>query len=187
MSAGVREPSSDREFNMSENSHGSANTQAFGQSAEDFTHATGRRFETVQDRAVADAELPGTRVRGRCGPAGLAFETRSADIFLPTVAAMADKGVDLVTLAPHCVRPSAGVGDAVVKAFRVWTGKSRCRDLFPAATRAFDLGIRLRRGRRWREAWLESDTSHWTVVGGAGFEWPWRWLGIGMGTRSGWG
>lgn len=105
---------------MTENSHGSANTQAFGQGAQNFTHATGRCFEMVQDCAVADAEL---------GPAGLAFETRSADIFLPTVTAIADEGV-----AQRLV-----IGDAEVQAVGVWTGKSSRRDPLPAATRAFDL------------------------------------------------
>ena len=68
-----------------------------------------------------------TRMRqvASTGPAGLAFEI--PDIFLPTVAAIADEGVDLV------------IGDAEVPAFRVWTGKSGCRDPFPAATRALDL------------------------------------------------
>src|SRR5579859_3510918 len=146
---------------MPENPHGSANAQAFGQGAQDFPHATGRSFEAVQDRAVADAEL---------GLAGLALEI--LDIFLAAVAAVADEGVDQV------------IGDAEVQAFRVWTGKSGRREPLLAVARVFDLGIRLQWCRCWREAWLGGDATRRTVVGGARFEWARRWLGIGLGAAS---
>ncbi len=78
-------------------------------------HATGRRFEAVQDRAVADAEF---------GLAGLALEVR--EVLLATVAATADEGVDVF------------IGDADVQAVRVVTGIPSRRDpLFAErATRA---------------------------------------------------
>jgi sulfur relay (sulfurtransferase) DsrF/TusC family protein len=49
------------------------------------------------------------------------------DVFLATVAAAADEGVDLF------------IGDAVVEAVGVGTGKPSCRDPFLAAARAFYL------------------------------------------------
>ena len=116
MQSSACEPGADREFTVSEHPHGSANAQAFGQGAEDFTHATRRRFEAVQDRAVADAEF--------C-LAGLALEI--SDVFSAAVAATADEGVHLI------------IGDAVVLAVGVGTGIPSRRDPFPAATRAFDL------------------------------------------------
>ena len=101
---------------MSENPHGSTHTQAFSQGAEHFPDATSRGLESIQDRAVADAEF---------GLAGLALEV--PDVFVATVAGAADEGVDLV------------IGDAVIEAVAVGTGVPSCRNPFPAATRAFDL------------------------------------------------
>jgi hypothetical protein len=69
---------------MPEDPHRGAETQAFDQDAENFPYATRRGFESVQDRAVADAGF---------GLAGLALEI--LDVFLATVATAADDGVDL--------------------------------------------------------------------------------------------
>jgi hypothetical protein len=103
---------------VSEDPHRSAHTQAFGQGAEDFTYATGRGLEAIQDRAITDAEF--------C-PTGLALEV--LDIFLATVAAAADETVDLF------------IGDAIVKTAGVGTGMPGRRDplLAELATRAFYL------------------------------------------------
>lgn len=103
---------------MPKDAHRSADTQAFGQSAEDLSHAPGGGFETIQDRAKADAEF--------C-LAGLALEI--SNVFLAAVAATADKGVDLI------------IGDAGVEAVGVWAGESGCRDpLFAErAASIFDL------------------------------------------------
>ena len=104
MQTGACQPGADGEFAVPEDPHGRAHTQPFGQGAEDFPDATSGRFEAVQDRAIANAEFPGTarhavsqptagrRAGGdRCGLTGLALEV--SDIFLATVA---DEGVDLV-------------------------------------------------------------------------------------------
>jgi hypothetical protein len=93
-----------------------APASAFGQSTEDFSHATRRGFEAVQDRTIADAEF---------GLAGLALEI--PDVFLAAVATAADEGVDLV------------IGDAVVQAVGVWAGVSSRHDPFLAAARVLDL------------------------------------------------
>ncbi len=162
MKASSREPCSDCEFTISENPHGGPDTQAFGQGAQDFPHATGRRFEAVQDGAVADAEL---------GLAGLALEV--LDVFSPTVAATADGGVDLV------------IGDAEVRTVGVGTGVPGCCYPFPATTRAFYLRICLREYRCGQEARMGGATSG-TIVRSARFEWTWCWLGIRARTRSGW-
>ena len=124
MQSGACQPGSDREFTVSENAHGSTNTQAFGQRAENFPDATRRGFEAVQDRAVADAEL--------C-LAGLALEI--SDVFMAAVATTTDKGVNLV------------IGNVVVQAVGVGTGVPSRHDAFLAATRAFDLGIWFQRCR----------------------------------------
>lgn len=76
---GPREPSADGEFAMSKDPHRRPDPQAFGQSAEDFSDATRRGFETVQGRPIADAEFCLT---------GWALEI--PDIFLVAVAATAD-------------------------------------------------------------------------------------------------
>lgn len=103
---------------MPEDPHRGADTQAFGQSTQDFPHATRRGFEAVQDRAAADAEF---------GLAGLALEV--LDVCLATEATVADEGVDLV------------IRDAVVQAVGVGTGVPSRRDPFLAerAARVFDV------------------------------------------------
>jgi UvrD/REP helicase N-terminal domain len=58
---------------VAQNPHGSANTQAFGQGPKDFAYATGESLETIQGRAITDAEFCTTR---------LALEI--SDIFLVT-------------------------------------------------------------------------------------------------------
>ena len=85
MQPGAGEPRSDRELAMPKDSHRGTHTQAFGQGAEDFPHAPGWGFEAIQDCAIADAEF---RL------AGLAFEV--LDVFVTTVAILADEGMDLV-------------------------------------------------------------------------------------------
>ena len=122
--ASASEPSSDHEFTVSENSHGSPDTQALGQGAENFPNATRRGFEAVQDRAVADAEL--------C-LAGLALEI--SDVFMAAVATTTDKGVDLI------------IGNAEIEAVGVWAGVPSRHDVFLAAARVFDLGIWFERCR----------------------------------------
>lgn len=99
---GASEPGSDCELAVPEDPHGSTDTQAFGQGAQDFTHATGGSFEAVQDRAIADAEL---RL------AGLALEI--LNVFMAAVATTTDKGMDLI------------IGNAKIEAVGVWTGVVR--------------------------------------------------------------
>ena len=101
---------------MPEDPHGSPDTQAFGQSTEDFPHASRRGLEAVQHRAIADAEL--------C-VACLALEI--PDVCFSAVAATADKGVGLI------------IDDAEVEAVRVGTGIPSRRDLFLATAWVFDL------------------------------------------------
>jgi hypothetical protein len=110
-----------------EDPHRSTHTQAFGQGAEDFPHATGGGLEAIQGRAITDAEF--------C-PTGLAREV--LNIFLATVAAAADEGVDLF------------IGDAVVQAIGVGTGKPGRRNplLAERAARVLSRGH-----REWGE-WL---------------------------------
>jgi len=113
-----REAGADREFAVPEDPYGSAHTQAFGQSAEDFPHTTRRGFEAVESGAVPDAKLRST---------GLALKI--PNIFLATVAAAADEGVDLF------------IGDAVVQAIGVGTSISSRRDPLFAASRTFCAGV----------------------------------------------
>ena len=124
MQPGTCQPGADPKFAVPEDSHRSAHTQAFGQGAEDFLHATGGGFEAIQCRDITDAEFPGTARQGRCCPTGLALEI--PDLFWPTMAAVADEGVDVF------------IGNAIVPAVGVGTGKPGCRDPFLAerATRA---------------------------------------------------
>lgn len=148
---------------MSEDPHGGAHTQAFGQGAEHFPNATSRGLEPIQDRPVPDAEL---RVAG--------LDLEIPNIFLATVAAVANESVDLV------------IGDALVQAVGVGTGIPSGRDplLAERATRAFDLRIRLERGRCWRAVRLARDATRWAVVRGARFEWARGLLGVdSMGDR----
>ena len=101
---------------MPEDPHRSADTQAFGQGAEDFPHAPGGGFEAVQDRAVADAELPGTARQGRCRLAGLAFETRSADVFMATTLAPRLRAAQVPVWPPQPTR--AWTRSAVMPTYR---------------------------------------------------------------------
>jgi hypothetical protein len=71
-----------------------------GQSDKYFPYATDRRSKTVKDRAEADTAS---------GPAGLALEVLG--MFLATVAATADAGVDLVT--SEAVVPAVGIRTGV--------------------------------------------------------------------------
>jgi len=84
-------------------------------------------LEAVQDRAVTDTEFLGIARQGRRCPTGLALEV--LDVFLATVAAAADQGVDLF------------IGDAGVQAVGVETGIPGRRDplLAERATSAFYL------------------------------------------------
>jgi hypothetical protein len=104
--------------------------------------------------------------RGRCCPTGLALEI--PDMFLATVAAVANEGVDLV------------IGDAIVKTAGVGTSKPRCSDPLLAewATWAFYWRIRLEGCRRGWAAWLGDGAPCWTVVRCAWFEWVRRRLGM---------
>ena len=116
---------------MPENPHGSTDTQAFGQGAEDFPHAVRRGFEAVQDRTIADAEF---------GLAGLALEI--LDVFSATAARPAGnrRANDRVAAAAD---ESVGVfvGDAVVKAVGIGAGVASRHDplLAERAARVFDL------------------------------------------------
>ena len=71
MQSSAGEPGTDGEFAVSEDPHGCTDAQTFGQGTEDFPDAPRRGLETVQDRAIADAEF--------C-PTGLALEI--PDVFL---------------------------------------------------------------------------------------------------------
>jgi hypothetical protein len=115
---GACKPGADREFAVPEDPHGSADTQAFGPGAKNLPHATGRDLEAIEDRAIADTEFRLT-----------SLALKILDVFLATVAAVADEGVDLF------------IDDSVVQAVGVGTGIPGGRDPFLAerATRAFYL------------------------------------------------
>jgi hypothetical protein len=97
------------------------------------------------------------------------------DALPATVIPTADEGVELVTLAPHCVRRSAGVGDAEVKAIRIGAGITGGGNTLLGSTWAFDLLVGL--GKR-AAMWLcgVSRSTERTIIRGMRFERARGWL-----------